>query len=159
MAENNTQNSRRTFNKVIIAGIIGADPEIHRSANNVVRATFSVSSHRRTSNGMKTDWLPVVAFNQLAEIIARYGKKGRLIHIDGALVASTWQDPNDANRQIKRLEIHAKELLFLDNKNPEAQENREAIEASTGENETGNQEAPEEVPSEVSTLDEILGKI
>jgi single-strand DNA-binding protein len=87
-----------SFNKAIIIGNVGGDPEI-KSMNNGDRvAQFSVATSERwkdkTSGERKesTEWHRVVVFNQpLIDVIDNYVSKGSQIAIEGQIKTRKWE--------------------------------------------------------------------
>jgi single-strand DNA-binding protein len=86
-----------SVNKVFIMGRLGKDPEIRYTADGKAIATFSVatSTVSKDASGNKqehTEWHRLSAFNKAAEVIAKYVKKGDMIHIEGSLRTKKWDD-------------------------------------------------------------------
>ncbi len=86
-----------SVNKVFIMGRLGKDPEIRYTADGKAIATFSVatSTVSKDASGNKqehTEWHRLSAFNKAAEVVAKYVKKGDMIHIEGSLRTKKWDD-------------------------------------------------------------------
>jgi len=98
-----------SINKVILLGYLGKDPELQRDLNS--NSTFCVlqvatKEYYRTRDGKEqkpTTWHRCVAWGAAAENIARYGKAGTLVAIDGKIKRKQWESKDGAKRQ--RIEI------------------------------------------------------
>lgn len=107
-----------TVNYVELIGWLGNDPEQRYTPSGVAIAEFSVGVKRlgnRNEDGSwsyETDWLDVVAWDQLAETAAANLRKGSRVRVTGSLRTDTWED-RDGNRR-KRINIRAEDIIFLD---------------------------------------------
>jgi single-strand DNA-binding protein len=84
-------------NKVIVLGNVGRDPEVRYSAAGTAVSNLSVacSEKYKDKNGeMKeiTEWINVVAFGKLAEIVAEYVKSGSVVFVEGKMKTEKYQD-------------------------------------------------------------------
>ena len=74
-----------TMNKIFLVGRLTAAPEL-KYTNGKAKATFSVATERRTVNGEKeVEFVPCVAWEKLAENVARYVVKGQRVSVVGRL--------------------------------------------------------------------------
>ena len=76
------------YNKVILIGRLVNTPEVNKTANDksVVRATLAINRRYKGQNGEReADFVNVVVWGKLAEILASYATKGSLISLDGEL--------------------------------------------------------------------------
>lgn len=109
---------RGTVNFVELIGWLGADPELRYTPSGVPVAEFSVGTKRlanRNEDGSwnyDTDWIDVVAWDQLAENVAANLRKGRRVRITGSLKTDTWEDRDGHHR--KRITVRADDIIFLD---------------------------------------------
>lgn len=84
-------------NKAIIIGHLGGDPEVRNLENGTAVATFSVAtseSWKDKATGEKkeqTEWHRCVAWKGLAEIAAKYLKKGSQVYCEGRLRTRSWE--------------------------------------------------------------------
>jgi len=114
-------------NKVILIGILGADPEVKHlpSGSTVVNISVATSeSWKDKTTGEqqeRTEWHKVVFFNRLAEIITEYLKKGSKIYVEGSLRTNKWQDKQGNDRYTT--EIIGNNMQMLDSKNEKAPNN------------------------------------
>lgn len=104
-------------------GNIGQSPEITYmpNGNAVAKLSLACSEEYKDKNGNKveqTNWVPVVAFGKLAEIIGKYCSQGSKIYICGKFVTRSWTD--DAGVKKYKTEIVASDMLMLDGKTDRA---------------------------------------
>ena len=76
------------YNKVILIGRLTATPEMVKTPNDksVTRVTLAVNRRFKRQDGEReADFINIVVWGRLAEILASYGSKGSLITVDGEL--------------------------------------------------------------------------
>ena len=105
------------LNKVQIIGNLGQDPEMRFTANGRAVSTFSVAVNRSytTSEGERreeTEWVRVVAWARLAELVSQYLTKGRLVYVEGRMQTRQWDDKEGQRRYTT--EVVAQDIQFLD---------------------------------------------
>ncbi|MGQ9897794.1 MAG: single-stranded DNA-binding protein [Acidobacteriota bacterium] len=106
-----------SFNKIIIYGHLGRDPEMRYTPQGIPVCTFSVAtSERRKSQtdneaAETTTWFRITAWRNLAETASKYLKKGSPVYIEGRLTAREWTDNEGAKRT--SLEVTATELHLM----------------------------------------------
>jgi len=106
----------RGFNKVILMGNLGADPEIRYSQAGDPVATLRVATdyRYRDSEGKwaeKAEWHRIVCFKRKAELCRDYLHKGDPILLEGKLRTRKWTD--DEGRDHYMTEILVDELTFV----------------------------------------------
>ena len=104
-----------SFNKVILVGNVGKDPEIRRFENNI-KASFSLAtSETYTPRGgekvTQTEWHNIVAWRRLAELSENYIRKGSQILVEGKLRYRSYDDRDGNKRYIVEVEADAIQLL------------------------------------------------
>lgn len=107
-----------SFNKVILIGNVGKDPEIRRFENNI-KASFSLAtSETYTPKGgekvTQTEWHNIVCWRRLAEITENYIKKGSQLLIEGKLRYRSYDDKDGNKRYV--VEIEADNIQMLGRK-------------------------------------------
>ena len=109
------------MNKAILIGRLTKDPEIRYTQSGVCVASFTLAVDRRfarkdSSDGQPTaDFIPIVAWRKLAEIIGNNLTKGRRVSVEGRIQVRTY-DAKDGTKRYAT-EIIADEVEFLDSKN------------------------------------------
>ena len=78
------------YQKIIIAGNLGADPDMRYLPNGTAVCTLSVATNRKWKNqdgsaGEETVWFRVTCWRKLAEICSQYLTKGRQVLVEGRL--------------------------------------------------------------------------
>jgi len=78
------------YQKIIIVGNLGRDPEMRYTPDGTPVTTFSVATNRRWNNpdgsrGEETTWFRITAWRRLAETCNQYLKKGHLALVEGQL--------------------------------------------------------------------------
>ena len=108
----------RGVNKFIGIGTVGKDPETRYQTNGTAVSSLSIAVNEswKDKDGQRqerTEWIRVVFFNRLAEIVNEYVKKGSKLYIEGSLRTRSWEQDG-----IKRYatEIVASEMQMLDSK-------------------------------------------
>ncbi len=104
-----------SFNKVILVGNVGKDPEIRRFENNI-KASFSLAtSETYTPKGgdkvTQTEWHNIVAWRRLAELAENYIRKGSQILIEGKLRYRSYDDRDGNKRYVVEVEADVIQLL------------------------------------------------
>lgn len=103
------------INRVILTGRLARDPELRYTPNGVAVVRFTLAVNRRFTNQQgerEADFIDIVAWRQLAELVANYLKKGRQAAVDGRLQVSSYE--NNEGRRIYRTEVVADNVQFLD---------------------------------------------
>ena len=106
-----------SLNKVQIIGNLGADPEMRFTANGRAVATMNVACNRRYTtqdgdNREETEWVRVVAWAKLAELVSQYLSKGSQVYVEGRMQTREWQDREGQRRFTT--EVVARDVQFLD---------------------------------------------
>lgn len=135
-----------SFNKIIIVGNLGRDPELKYTPQGQQVCEFSVatSEKRKDNHGeMKeeTTWFKVSFWGKLAEVASQYLAKGRQVYIEGRLRAREWTDKEGKTRT--SLEVFGSELKLLGSRNEDAMANAASTSApSYGNRGTSKPSAP-----------------
>ena len=106
-----------SFNKIIIIGNLGRDPELSYTPQGTAVCKFSVATNerRRDKAGEQQDittWFRVTAWGKQAENISKYLSKGRKVYLEGRLHVEEWTDREGKPRQ--SLEVNASDVQFID---------------------------------------------
>ncbi len=105
-------------NKVILVGNLGKDPEIRYLENNASVANFTLATTEGyTKDGQRieqTEWHNIVMWRGLAEIAAKYLKKGSQIYLEGKIRTRSYDDKEGVKRYIT--EIVADTMTMLGRK-------------------------------------------
>ncbi len=116
-----------SFNKIIIVGYLGRDPEIRYSGQGTAICDFSVATTERRKDKAGelqevTTWFRVSLFGRQAEVAHQYLTKGRQVYVEGSLAQREWTDQNGATRT--SLEVRGTDIQFIsphsENEQPQA---------------------------------------
>jgi len=111
------------YQKVMIVGNLGSDPEMRYMPDGTAVTSFSVATSRKWTNkdgspGEETVWFRVSAWRKLGEICNQYLAKGRQVMVEGRLTADketggprVWTGNDGAPRA--SYELNAQEVKFL----------------------------------------------
>ena len=103
------------MNKAILIGRLTADPNLRytQSGNAVANFTLAVDRPYASQGGEKeVDFIDIVTWRKLAEIVANNLEKGRLVAVEGRLQIRSYDDQNGVRR--KAAEVVADQVKFLD---------------------------------------------
>lgn len=107
-----------SFNKIMIVGFLGRDPELRYSPQGTAVCNFSIATteKRKDRNGDGdqedvTTWFKVTAFGRQAELAHEYLKKGNPCFVDGRLRQEQYTDREGNTRY--SLEVTASDIQFL----------------------------------------------
>jgi single-strand DNA-binding protein len=96
------------MNSIQLIGRLTADPITRDGDKPVTR--FRVAVDRIGAEG--ADFVPVVCFGHLAEVVGKHLSKGRLVALAGRVNSSRWTTADGENRSA--LEVIAVSVTFLD---------------------------------------------
>jgi single-strand DNA-binding protein len=105
-----------SFNKIILVGHLGRDPELRYTPQGTPVCDFSVATteRRKDKSGDYQDvttWFRVSFWGRQAEVASQYLTKGKQIYIEGRLSQREWQD-KDGNTRTS-LEVNGSDLQFI----------------------------------------------
>jgi single-strand DNA-binding protein len=108
-----------SFNKIIIVGNLGRDPELRYTPQGSAVCSFSVatSEKRRDKNGEMSDittWFKITLWEKRAETASKYLTKGSQVYIEGKLRTEEWTDKDGKTRT--SLEVLATDMQFIGSK-------------------------------------------
>jgi single-strand DNA-binding protein len=106
-----------TINKVILIGRLGADPDVRYMTDGTPVVNFNMATNEpvRTAEGAweeRAEWHRIVAYRKLAENMANFLSKGRLVYVEGKLQTRQWQDAQGVKRYTT--EILARDIKLMD---------------------------------------------
>jgi single-strand DNA-binding protein len=112
-----------SFNKVIIIGNLGQDPDVRsmQSGDKVANLSVATSERWKDKDGNqqeKTEWHRVVIFGRTAEVAERFLRKGSKVLIEGQLQTRKWQDQSGADRYTTEVVVrgYGGSMTMLDGK-------------------------------------------
>ncbi len=92
-----------SFNKVILMGNLTRDPETRVTASGltICKLGLAVSRVYSTKDGERkeeTTFVDIDAFGKQAEVITKYMRKGKPIHVEGRLRLDQWEGQDGQKR-------------------------------------------------------------
>src|SRR5690554_830244 len=128
------------MNLVVLIGRLTRDPELRYTPNGTAVAQFTLAVDRPFLNQAgerEADFIPIVAWQRLAETCANHLHKGRLVAVEGRLQIRSYEAQDGQRRRVA--EVIARNVQFLEwgdrttdgandsgvNNNDEADENDE----------------------------------
>jgi single-strand DNA-binding protein len=105
-----------SFNKIMIVGYLGRDPELRYTPQGTPVCDFSIatSERRKDKSGELqevTTWFRVSLFGRQAELASQYLTKGRQVYVEGQLSQREWTDKDGGTRTT--LEVRGSDVQFL----------------------------------------------
>lgn len=111
---------REMVNKCIFIGNLGKDPEVKQTESGHNVARFSIACSRRFKKKgteelvEQTEWINIIAWDQLAEVVNKYAHKGTQVYVEGELRNRSYENENKVTQYIT--EIWAKDIRLLGKK-------------------------------------------
>lgn len=106
------------MNLVIIVGRLTRDPETRYTQTGKAVTNITVAVDDGFGENKKTIFVPVVAWDKLAEVVANNLQKGRRVLVEGRLQISNYE--KDGQKHIKT-DVVAQNVEFLDSKQQSGQ--------------------------------------
>lgn len=105
-----------SFNKIIIVGNLGRDPELRYTPQGSAVCNFSMATNekRRDKSGELQDittWFRITLWGRQAENASKYLNKGSSVYIEGRLKLDEWVDRDGNQRQT--LDVTATDMQFI----------------------------------------------
>ncbi len=106
----------RDLNKVMLIGNLTRDPEVRTIPSGQTVASFAVATNRswNDAQGNRQDaveYMDIVAWGKLAEIVGQIYRKGRRTYVEGRFQTRSWEQ--DGIKRYKT-EVIASDLILLD---------------------------------------------
>lgn len=96
------------INSVVLTGRLTKDIELRRTTSGKTCTSFTLAVNR---NREETDFINCVAWNQEAESLEKYTKKGSLIGIEGRIQTRSYNDKNGKKVYITEVLVRNKTFL------------------------------------------------
>lgn len=95
-------------------GNLARDPEIRYTAAGKAVASFSIAVNEGYGENQKATFIPIVAWDKLAEICGNNLSKGRKILVEGRMQVRNYEGKDGIKRYVT--EIVAQNIEFMDGK-------------------------------------------
>jgi len=128
-----------SFNKIILVGNLGRDPELRYTPQGTPVCSFTMATNERRKDRAGetqdvTTWFKVTLWGRQAETASQYLTKGRPVYIEGRLRVEEWTDRD--GRQRHTLEVQATDMQFIGGRGEDAPASRTEAGATSGSTET-----------------------
>jgi len=103
------------INNIVLIGRLVRDPELRYTGSGIPVGNFTLAVERDFKNqqGVKeVDYIKIVTWRKLAEVITAHLSKGRLVAVNGSLQINKSQDKD--GRSYINPEVNADKVQFLD---------------------------------------------
>lgn len=106
-----------SFNKIILVGNLGRDPELRYTPQGTPVCSFSLATNERRKDRASgesndvTTWFRVTLWGRQAETASQYLTRGRPVYVEGRLRVEEWTDRDGKQRHT--LEVHATDMQFI----------------------------------------------
>ena len=105
-----------SFNKIIIIGNLGRDPELRYTPQGNAVCNFSLATNekRKDKSGELQDittWFRITLWGKQAENASKYLTKGSPVYVEGRLRVEEWTDRDGGQRYT--LEVQASDMQFI----------------------------------------------
>ena len=107
----------KDLNKVMLIGNLTRDPELRSTNSGQTVASFAVAVNRSWNDAQGTrqdavEYIYIVAWGKLAEIVGQIYRKGRRTYVEGRLQTRNWEGQDGIKRY--KTEVIASDLILLD---------------------------------------------
>src|SRR5258708_23828244 len=106
-----------SFNKIIIVGNLGRDPELRYTPQGTPVCSFSLATNEKRKdrttgeNQDLTTWFRVTLWGRQAEVASQYLTRGKAVYIEGRLRVEEYTDRDGKPRH--SLEVNATDMQFI----------------------------------------------
>jgi single-strand DNA-binding protein len=145
-----------SFNKIIIVGYLGRDPELRYTPQGTALCKLSVATTERRKNASgepeeHTTWFRITVWGRQAELANEYLARGRQVYIEGRLRLEEYTD-REGNPRISP-EVNATDIQFLGSRGDSAQPvSPDSVEDGQAEHQAEeDSELPEQLPPAVKS--------
>ncbi len=112
-----------SFNKIILIGNLGRDPELRYTPQGTPVCSFTMATNekrkdRSGENQDVTTWFRVTFWGRQAETASQFLTKGKPIYVEGRLRIEEWNDRDGKPRYT--LEVHATDMQFIGQRSAES---------------------------------------
>ena len=116
------------LNRIVLVGRLTRDPELRRTNSEVAVCSFTlaVDDRIKDANGNKTTtFIGVTVFNNQADNVAKFVRKGSLVGVDGRIRQRTFERRDGTKSSV--IEVVADSVTFLEPNKSKEIPNEEVI--------------------------------
>lgn len=103
------------LNRIVLVGRLTRDPELRRTNNETAVASFTlaVDDRMKDANGNRsTTFITVTVWNNQADNVAKFVRKGSLVGVDGRIHQRTYERRDGTKASV--IEVIADSVTFLE---------------------------------------------
>lgn len=118
-----------SFNKIILVGNLGRDPELRYTPQGDAVCSFTMATNEKKKDKSGewqniSHWFKVTLWRTQAENAAKYLSKGRQVYIEGRLGVEDWTDRDGKERYT--LVVQATDMQFIGSRDDQPRETSES---------------------------------
>ena len=98
------------MNKVILVGRLAQDPEVRYTQSGKAVASFNLAVNRYGQKD-SADFIPIVAWEKLAEVIGNNLKKGSQVLVEGRMQVRSYETQDGQKRRVTEVIVQNVEFL------------------------------------------------
>lgn len=104
------------LNEVKLAGRLTFDPELKNTSGGtaVCRIRLAVDSYRQGKEKV-TNFIDITLWQDTAENVAKYVRKGHRVFVEGVLKVDQWED-KETGKKRSALTVHGRRVHFIEKK-------------------------------------------
>jgi len=114
--------SQKGLNEWTGIGLVGKDPEVRKTQSGTSVTNISLACGRSWKSRAtgereeRTDWIPITAWDKLADLVGQYVRKGDLVYCTGSL---QFKDEEREGVKFSRGVVVLEDIIFLRSKDRE----------------------------------------
>lgn len=138
------------INKCTFIGNLGKDPDVRALDSGHKVVSFSIACSRKVKNKDNgetkeyTEWIPIVAWDNLANIIEQYARKGTQVYVEGEFRTRSYEAEGSGEKRYVS-EIWARDIRLLGRKTESS-----SAPLPSSPDDFGGQTAPAAAPAQAS---------
>jgi len=104
------------INRVVLVGRLTHNPELRKTSSGASVTNFSIAVNNRFARDQEnsTSFFRVSCWNQTADFVAQYARKGNLVGVDGRIEQRSYV--NNAGQKVSTVDIIADSVQLLESK-------------------------------------------
>lgn len=107
------------MNKAVLVGRLTKDPELRYTQSNIATLNFTLAVNRNFKNAdgkYDADFIPIVVWRGLAEMLGKYLKKGARVAVSGRIQTRSYDGQDGQKRYVTELVAEDATMIDFDSK-------------------------------------------
>lgn len=126
------------LNRCEFIGRLGRDPEVRYQTSGSAVANISIACGWKGKDKEGTEWVPVVFFGRLAEVVGEYLRQGSKVYVSGRYRTRKWQDQSGQDRYTTEIVANDMQMLGGGQRPSEPSQQSPSIQDHAGPGPAGN---------------------